>query len=55
MSFLGASRSEWVGDHEEARRSQFCWRFKDSEAWDRNPDLLLMGPSEIVNKCAVCG
>ena len=59
VSFLGASRTERVID--QACRSQFFWRSKDSAAWDRAPRryrgrIVIDGSlRRIVNKCAVCG
>ena len=37
VSFPGAGLTERIIDHEQACRSQFCWRSKDSEARNRNP------------------
>ena len=37
MFFPGASQTGRVANHEQASRSQFSWRSKDSEAWNSNP------------------
>ena len=61
VSFPEASHTERVINREQASRSQFSWRFTDSEAWNRNPRSCrsrfgVDGPlRRIVNKYAACG
>ena len=61
ISFSGADVTEKIVDTEHASRSQFYWRSRDSEDWDRNVRsykgrTAIDGSSRgIVNKYATCG